>query len=217
MSILSHFPSDSGGNIDITNLCPEIVCAGNHLRDIVEVDGEAYVRIGFYSVTTEMYGEIFRCEKAVLVDKLVLIGPGGYGARASDSNYTGDGGQAGEYVEYNNVSLFGQYSVYASLESTSLKKFEGSACRLVYQAAKGQDGRGDGYMYSSSAISGIPGKDGYMLDLLSYTVTLDPVFCTTTGAGIGAGGPGGSLHEDGSVCNEYRQGLLGGVFLYVKL
>ena len=85
-----------------TDLIPEIVCADNHLRDIVIEDGVAYARVGFYH--REFVNMPFTVAKDITVDKLIIIGHGGLGGLSNDTNGGGPGG-AGEFKQVDNYTV----------------------------------------------------------------------------------------------------------------
>lgn len=205
------------GSIDITNLCPQIICADNHLRDVVEMDGAAYVRIGFYELAASSKIFSITLTEPIIIDKLVAIGPGGYGG-VSTQDGAGAGGFCGAFEEQNAVALpAGNYNVFCGYDTdTELTDVE-SGETFTYAEAGYSPSAGAGS--EGSSISGLPGDDGYMLDLqpsrFNFGVNNNINY---TGAGIGAGGSGeGNTHEEIAVVSIMRRGLGGGVFFYVKL
>lgn len=207
----------TSGSIDITNLCPQIICADNHLRDVVEMDGAAYVRIGFYELAARSKTFSITLTETTKIDKLVAIGPGGYGAGATQYG-AGAGGFCGEHEEQNSIVLpAGNYTVFCGYDTDTVLTDVESGEIFTYAKAGYSPSAGEGS--EGSSISGLPGDDGYMLDLqpsrFNFGVNNNINY---TGAGIGAGGSGeGNASEEIAVVSIMRRGLGGGVFFYVKL
>lgn len=193
-----------------TDLIPEIVCADNHLRDIVIEDGVAYARVGFYSADI---GKSFSLtvNENISVAKMVVIGPGGKGGICINSNVTGSPGGRGEKKEkINFIISSGNLTVELRPDNTTVNFINSAQYAESVIATKGSDGADGG---ESSSASPVEGTNGYYLDLMPQIRRR----CNGsnadlyTGAGIGAGGPGNEISD------KNYEGILGGVFIYVRL
>ncbi len=210
-------PAIRRGGLDILKLCPQILCADNHLRDVVELDLAAYVRLGFYELGAARREINLTVTERVTVDMAVAIGPGSYGGEANETA-SGEGGLCGARAERCGLTLEpGDYRITCGYnEETDLTALSNGAS-LLYAEAGETPPAGTGT--EGSSVSGLPGSDGYMLDLqpgkFNFGVNEN---VRDTGAGIGAGGGGeGNQYREIPVRPSMRRGLGGGVFFYVRL
>ncbi len=202
----------ASGPVIPAELCPQIVCADNHLRDIVIEDGVPCVRIGFFDIGR--FSKVFRFSVTSDISwcKQVVIGCGGYGGKATSTS-VGGAGSSGQKMTYHGTLRSGSYTVHCGYDTMTELMFQGSTLLTADSGTTPSDGYGN-----ASSGSGVPGDDGYMMDLQPARFIFDGNLLTAeTGAGIGAGGGGAGL--DGVPYNTewLRHGLGGGVFLYVPL
>ena len=200
-----------------TDLIPEIVCADNHLRDIVIEDGVAYARVGFYH--RELFDMNFTVTKDLTVDKLIIIGCGGYGGLANDTNGGGPGG-TGELKQINNYTLTtGNYKVFLYSNGNTVLFKDSTELYRATCGVQGTDGAGK-LVDSSSSADATEGNEGFYTELMGSTQR-GWENTMRTGYGLGGGGCGSGMGErllDNSVLGMYiRKGNPGGVLIYVRL